>query len=230
MSKDIRECLSQFGIKPRDISLYEMAFTHSSTNASDPEHPFDYERLEFLGDSVIGMVVSELVYEEHPELDQGGLSVLKAHFIRTEGESSYALRYHFDEYIRVGKSFQGSVRDNPSILEDVFESFIGAVYLDQGLLFCHKLVRSFFEGDVRGAKVRREENPKSELQEAMQADKKESVTYKILSEEGPSHKKTFVAAVYFEDEELGRGSGHSKKEAETEAARAALSKLAITKK
>jgi ribonuclease-3 len=232
MSNDLTPLLKQFNIVPKDMRLFEMAFTHSSVNGltNSPSETFDYERLEFLGDSVVGMVVSELVYIEHPEMDQGGLSQLKSQFIRTEGESSYALRFHFDEYIRVGKSFQGDVKSNLSILEDVFESFIGATYLDQGLDFTYKLVKSFFENDVKRALVNPDENPKSELQEAMQADHKESVTYAILDETGPAHDKTFYAAVYFETDELGRGEGRSKKEAETNAARNALSKLAKARK
>ena len=111
-------------------------------------------------------------------------------------------------------------------MNSAVESFVGAVFLDQGLDFTYKLVRNVFEEDVKNGQIHQEQNPKSLLQECMQADHKESVTYKIVGESGLSHKKTFVAAVYFEDEELGRGVGPSKKAAETAAAKDALEKMA----
>jgi ribonuclease-3 len=226
MAKPLAPLLQEFKIVPHDETIFEMAFTHSSANGALGHNAFDYERLEFLGDSLIGLVVSELVYIEHPELNQGGLSKLKAQFIKTQSESSYARRFHFEDYIVVGKSFQGKVGDNPSILEDVFESFIGATYLDQGREFAYSLTRSFFEEDVKKAKLNLLEDPKSMLQEAIQSESKESVSYKILSEEGPSNDKLFISGVYFDNQELGEGQGHSKKEAEFAAARDALAKLA----
>ena len=216
----------QFGFLPHDETLYVLAFTHSSYNGMAGTRHQDYERLEFLGDSLIGMVVSEMCYIYHPEMAQGELSVLKAQFIRTQSEASYCKKLGLDKYIRVGVSFQGKIQDSLNVLEDVFESFVGAVFLDQGLDFTYRLVRWIFEEDIKNGKIHREQNPKSLLQECMQADHKESVTYKIISETGLSHKKTFVAAVYFEDEELGRGTGPSKKAAETAAADDALKKMA----
>jgi ribonuclease-3 len=224
--KDLDELFAKWGIHCRDRSLYELAFTHSSVNGMAGTKHQDYERLEFLGDSVIGMVVSDLCFTLHPEMQQGGLSVLKAQFIRTDSESGYALRLGLDEYIRVGASFKGDVSKAKKVLEDVFEAFIGALYIDQGREFALTFLSDLLRQDIAMAEVLEEENPKSELQEAMQADHKESVTYEILAEEGPSHDKTFTAAVYFEGQELGRGQGHSKKEAESAAARTALGKLA----
>lgn len=218
----------QFKILPHDEELYLLAFTHSSYNGMAGTRHQDYERLEFLGDSVIGMVTSELCYRYHPEMEQGELSILKAQFIRTQAEADYCRKLGLDQFIRVGASFQGKVSDATSVLEDVFESFIGAVFLDQGLDFTYALVRGIFEEDIKHGSIHVEENPKSALQEAMQAERKESVTYKIIAEEGPSHDKSFVAAVYFEETELGRGKGKNKKAAETAAAADALAKLAKT--
>ena len=219
----------KFGFLPHNEELYDLAFTHSSFNGMAGTRHRDYERLEFLGDSIIGMVISELCYIHHPNMTQGELSVLKAQFIKTQSEADYCKRLGLDSFIKVGVSYQGNVSDSPSILEDVFESFIGAVYLDQGLDFTYKMVRKIFEEDVKTSTIHQEENPKSLLQEFMQGDKKESVTYKILREEGPSHDRRFLAAVYFEDSELGRGEGRNKKAAETEAARDALKKMAKLK-
>lgn len=220
----LEEFLSSFQIVPRDISLFEMAFTHSSVNGASGKNHFDYERLEFLGDALVGLVTSDLIYHYHQDLNQGGMSKLKAQFVKTESEASYALKMHLDEHIKVGKSLQGNI--NHSILEDVFESFIGAIYLDQGLDFAYRFVRSVFESDIKNGSLNRFEDPKSMLQEAIQAENKESVSYKVIKEWGKSNDKHFISAVYFESEMLGSGEGKSKKEAEFNAARDALSKLA----
>lgn len=227
MASEYMPLYRRFGILPHDENLYNLAFTHSSYNGMAGTRHQDYERLEFLGDSVIGMVTSELCYIYHPDMTQGRLSVLKAQFIRSAAEADYCKKLGLNEYIKVGASFAKDASNNVSLLEDVFESFIGAVYLDQGLDFCYKLVRSIYEEDIKNATIDMAINPKSYLQECMQADKKESVTYRIVSELGAGGDKTFVAAVYFEGNEIGRGSGKNKKAAETEAARDALKKMSL---
>lgn len=227
MASQYRLLYRQFGILPHNEELYSLAFTHSSYNGMAGTRHQDYERLEFLGDAVVGMVVSELCYIHHPKMEQGQLSVLKAQFIRSSSEADYCKKLGLNQYIRVGASFAKDASKNVSLLEDVFESFIGAVYLDQGLEFAYKLVREIFEEDIKNASINEYINPKSFLQECMQADHKESVTYRILSEIGTGLEKQFLAAVYFEDKEIGRGVGHNKKEAETNAAKDALSKMAL---
>ena len=153
--------------------------------------------------------------------------MLKSQFIRTSAEAEYCKKLGLNEYIRVGASFAKDASSNISLLEDGFESFIGALYLDQGLDVCYKIVRSIFEEDIASAKVDITVNPKSYLQECMQADKKESVTYRIVEEHGSGGDKVVVAAVYFEGAEIGRGSGKNKKAAETEAASDALRKMSL---
>ena len=216
-----------FQILPKNEELSALAFTHSSYNGMAGTRHQDYERLEFLGDSVVGMVVSELCYIYHPEMEQGKLSMLKSQFIRTSAEAAYCRKLGLNQYIRVGASFAKDASANESLLEDVFESFVGALFLDQGLDKTYQIVRSIFEEDVKSAKVDLSVNPKSYLQECMQADKKESVTYRIIEERGSGGDKVFVAAVYFEGAEIGRGSGKNKKAAETEAASDALRKMSL---
>jgi len=225
--KDLSALLKELGITPRSLLLYEMAFTHSSCNGMNRVIHEDYERLEFLGDSVIGLVVADLCYSSHPEMEQGELSMLKAQFIRTDSEAHYALALHLDEYIRLGTSFLIPIKEASHVLEDVFESFIGAIYLDQGRDATYAFVRKIFEKDIQGAEVLEESNPKSNLQEAMQAEKKEAVSYKTIAEEGPAHARSYTCAVYFEGSELGRGTGSSKQVAEVEAAKAALKHLSL---
>ncbi|MBQ7244457.1 MAG: ribonuclease III, partial [Bacilli bacterium] len=190
MASEYLALYRRFNILPNNEELYTLAFTHSSYNGMAGTRHQDYERLEFLGDSVIGMVVSELCYIYHPEMEQGRLSVLKSQFIRTAAEAEYCKKLGLNEYIRVGASFSKEASTNLSLLEDVFEAFIGAIYLDQGLQTCYRITRAIFEDDVKNAVVDLTINPKSYLQECMQADKKESVTYKILEEKGSGQDKT----------------------------------------
>ena len=217
----------KLGITARNKDVYDVALTHSSFNAVSSKKHQDYERLEFLGDSVVGLVTGELCYRYHPEMQQGDLSVLKSQFIRTESEAGFALELGLNQFVRVGPSFYGQIEDNLSLLEDVFESFIGALFLDQGMEFTYKFVYELFEKPIKFGQIRYEKNPKSELQEAIQADTKDTVTYRTIKEEGPSNNKYYVIGVYLSDMELGRGAGRSKKEAEAAAAEDALKKRAF---
>ena len=219
----------RFMILPKNEELYRLAFTHSSYNGMAGTRHQDYERLEFLGDSIVGMIVSELCYLYHPEMEQGRLSILKAQFIRSSSEANYCKKLGLNEYIKVGPSFSKEAKNNVPLLEDVFESFIGALYLDQGCDFTLNFVRKIFDEDIKNATIDYTINPKSYLQEAMQADNKESVVYKIIEERGTPMEKVFVAAVYFEGNQIGKGEGHNKKTAETEAAKDALSRMSLPK-
>lgn len=222
----VEPLLASLNITPNDVSIYELACTHSSYNAMAKTKHHDYERLEFLGDSLVGFVMSELCYKLHPDMRQGELSVLKAQFIRTESEANYARKLGLPEYIKVGISFQNKISESGPLLEDVFESFIGALLLDKGLDYAYVFVKQLFYNDVKDAKITVEGNPKSELQEIIQAESREALVYQLVSESGPAHNKTFEIAVLFEGSELGRGVGKSKKEAESNAAREALKKVA----
>lgn len=219
----------RFMILPKNEELYRLAFTHSSYNGMAGTRHQDYERLEFLGDSIVGMIVSELCYLYHPEMEQGRLSILKAQFIRSSSEANYCKKLGLNEYIKVGPSFSKEAKNNVPLLEDVFESFIGALYLDQGCDFTLNFVRKIFDEDIKNGTIDYTINPKSYLQEAMQADNKESVVYKIIEERGTPMEKVFVAAVYFEGNQIGKGEGHNKKAAETEAAKDALSRMSLPK-
>ncbi len=229
MSSEFMPLYRRFMILPKNEELYRLAFTHSSYNGMAGTRHQDYERLEFLGDSIVGMIVSELCYLYHPEMEQGRLSILKAQFIRSSSEANYCKKLGLNEYIKVGPSFSKEAKNNVPLLEDVFESFIGALYLDQGCDFTLNFVRKIFDEDIKNATIDYTINPKSYLQEAMQADNKESVVYKIIEERGTPMEKVFVAAVYFEGNQIGKGEGHNKKAAETEAAKDALSRMSLPK-
>lgn len=224
--KPILELLQNLDIKPKHISLYETAFTHPSYNADANTKHHDYERLEFLGDSVIGLVVSEISYGARPEMAQGPLTKMKSALVSTASLSELARKYKFHEYVLVGNSFSGDVSKANHLLEDVFEAFFGALYLDQGFLVARKLLIDIFINTIKNYNIEDTMDYKSKLQEEMQAEHRESVTYELISESGPSHNRRFVVRVVFDGIELGVGEGTTKKQAEQMAARAALNKEA----
>lgn len=222
--KDINYLLKKIKIKPKNISLYEMAFTHSSYNADAKTKHHDYERLEFLGDSVLGCVVSELAFKTHHDMAQGELTKLKSSLVNTHSLADFARELHFDEYIRVGNSFTRVVRESDNLLEDVFEAFIGAMFLDLGFVMARKFLISTLYRDIQKFTIEDSKDYKSNLQEAMQVEHRESVTYEIVKETGPAHDKHFISRVVFDGLEIGRGEGKTKKEAEQNAAKDALAK------
>lgn len=219
------EFFKSMNIKPKDISLYEIAFTHSSCNENVKANHIDYERLEFIGDSVIGFVVADLAYNMHPELAQGLLTKLRASLVQSGNLSRLAASYHLDKYIKVGNSLKNQdISKMNRILEDVFEATIGAIYLDQGLRRTYGIVKKIFYPEVKNFDPSMLHDYKSQLQEYIQAENRETVDYVVVKESGPSHDKTFEIEVRLENITLGKGVGKSKKEAEQMAAKNALSK------
>lgn len=224
--RPVSELLEKLNIKPKHISLYETAFTHSSYNADANTKHHDYERMEFLGDSVIGLVVSEVSYGARPEMTQGPLTKMKSNLVSTTSLADLARKYDFPNYIRVGNSFSGDISKANHLLEDVFEAFFGAIYLDQGFEVARKLLIDIFINIIKNYNIEDSTDYKSKLQEEMQAEHRESVTYEVISETGPSHDRHFVVHVVFDGMELGVGEGSTKKQAEQMAAKAALEKEA----
>ena len=227
MKKDINIFLDKFNIKTKNKELYERAFTHSSFNSDAKTHHHDYERLEFMGDSVLGFVVASLIFKHHPEMEEGDMTRMKSTLVQSMSLAKFAKELGYDEFIRAGHSLSfEEASKNHNILEDVFEAVIGAMYIDQGIEFCIQFITKVFENEVINFKSDDYKDYKSLLQEAMQAEYRESVVYKTLEENGPPHDRTFKVAVTFNDIVLGVGVGKSKKEAAQRAAKDALSKKA----
>ncbi|MCR5079463.1 MAG: ribonuclease III [Bacilli bacterium] len=220
--------LEKFGIVPNQPELYRLAFIHRSYNGWVGTKGVDYERLEFLGDSVVNLVTAELCYLLHPDMPEGELSKLRAQFICTESEANYARELGLPPYLVTGPSLGESERNSPHVLEDIFESFLGAIYLDQGPEFAMDLVRNLLRERIAKGKVILELNPKSTLQEAVQGDSRGELTYQVIRESGEPNRKHFVIGVYLDGTELGRGEGPSKKVAERNAALSALSKMVVS--
>ena len=224
--KDIREFLKQFNIEPKHPVLYEQAFTHPSYNADANTKHHDYERLEFLGDSVIDLCIAEMSFIARSDLNQGNLTKMRAALVNTNGLSNMARKYNLHEYIRLGNSFSGDISKANHILENVFEAFIGALYLDQGFKNTKEVLVNMFLDQIKKFSIDELTDYKSKLQEEIQAEHRESVTYELIGESGPAHDKRFKVRVLFDGIELGTGEGSTKKEAEQLAAKAALEKEA----
>ncbi|AEN99100.1 Ribonuclease 3 [Fructilactobacillus sanfranciscensis TMW 1.1304] len=219
----------KYNIKFNNEELLDEAFTQASYVNEHPDQDLKfYERLEFLGDAVYQLVVSDYIFKRYPEMPQGRLTRLRAAMVNRLSFSRFARECHFDKYIRLGKGEEkAGARKRDSLLCDIFESFIGAVYLDQGIEtvkhFCNlvifpKLDEGWFNEFF---------DHKTELQEAVQINGPVKIEYKLLDENGPDNDRQFKVAVFVDDQELGVGEGHSKKNAEQLASKMALDKLGI---
>lgn len=225
--KNILDLLLQFNIKPINIDLYIEAFTHPSLNKDNQAYQKNYERLEFMGDSVVNMVVANLIFSYHPDFPQGIMSKSRAKLVRTEGLFKMAEKYDLASYVRFGQSISfPMIRESPKILENVFEAFIGAVYIDQGYEKVHTILNRIFLDEVIKIDPQDLTDYKTALQEAFQAEHRDAVRYEVIKEDGPPNDRIFTVTVSYNETVLGTGTGKSRKKAEQEAAKAALDKKA----
>jgi ribonuclease-3 len=207
-----------------DRSLLEQALTHPSF-ADEAGVRADYERLEFLGDAVLGLVVVEEVFRRHPDLPEGVMTKMKIAVVAGSTLSEVAASLHLDDLLRFGLSERGTGRRGmDSALENAFEALVGALYLDAGLEVARRFVLESLGDRIEPDIVEGIEHPKSRLQEIVQASG-DAPAYAIVSAQGPPHERTFVAEVSVGGKVLARGSGASKKEAEMNAASEALSRV-----
>ncbi len=222
---DLQVLFDRIHIKPKDISYYELALIHSSYNAEAKTKHKDYERLEYIGDAVLGYVAADLIYRLHPEMGPGNMSKLRSYLVKSKALANYARKINLSEFIKTGHSIDPEqVNESDKILEDVFEALIGAIYLDLGIHKAFSYVKSFIYNDIKNANEDVLTDYKTKLQEAMQAEYRDIVKYEVIKESGPAHNKTFTVNVSFDGIILGTGTGKSKKEAEEQAAKAALAK------
>ncbi len=219
---------SSFGVSIKNSSVYELALTHPSCNNEQNTKHHDYERLEFVGDSVIGFVSADLIYKVHGEMDQGLMSKLRSYLVCSKSLANYSRKYKFYEYIRIGHSIsQEQLIKSDKILEDVFEALIGALYLDQGIEVAYRVIKSILFDDIVNTGIDELIDSKTRLQEEIQSEYREAVKYVLVGESGPAHDRTFEVQVLFNGIVLGKGVGKSKKAAEEAAAKDALSKRSI---
>lgn len=208
----------------RDKQLLRRALTHPSA-VEDRDPAAYYERLEFLGDSIIGFVIAEEVFRRYPDLPEGGLTRIKVSVVSGAVLAKTAADLGLAEAIIVGKSEAGTGgRGLTKALENVYEALTAALYLDGGIRVARRWVLRTLGPLITAEVAETPENPKSVLQELVQA-RGVAPVYLDLGHEGPPHERTFVCAVEIEGERLGEGQGRSKKEAEAAAAAAALARL-----
>lgn len=207
--------------------IFDVALTHRSFAFEQTEPVEHNERLEFLGDAILGAIVTDLIYRRHSELAEGEMARLRASIVNTHALADLARVHGVGEHIRLGKGEDVSGgRDKPSLLADTFEAVIGAVYLERGLAELRSKLDPIFEERIAEAlKAEHRYDSKTALQEVVVRETSELPTYRVSSS-GPDHDRRYTAYVYVSDELYGTGSGRSKKEAEQMAAREALSHYA----
>ena len=206
------------GVRFKDASLREMALTHRSF-AFEQDLAVNNERLEFLGDAVLGLVVTDMAYRDFPDLPEGELAKLRAAIVNAASLADVARDVGLGEHLLVGKGEELSGgRDKASILADALEAILGAIYLDRGLDTARKVIeRLFHPRIVAYARGEGSRDYKTILQEAASSELRALPEYRI-AERGPDHEKEFTATVYLAGEPWGTGTGRSKKEAEQQAA------------
>ena len=210
----------------RDPSLLQTALTHSSyVNEHPREQAACYERLEFLGDAILGLTAAELLYRWDPELPEGRMTRIRAELVCEESLCRTAQKLGLGRFMRLGKGEElNHGRERPSILADMVESLIAAVWLDGGKEEAVNFIRQFVLQDASEYIRSRSTDNKTRLQELVQQQPGSSIRYEILGESGPDHDKRFFCCVYVNGLYSGEGSGRTKKEAEQAAAGDALSR------
>lgn len=220
---------SRLGYRFRDPWLLETALTHRSHRHEQGHAPVDYERLEFLGDALLGFVVAERLYREDDEAPEGVLSRRRQALVRTSTLADVSRAMGLGESVRLGRGEDATGgRDKPSLLADLFEAVLGAVYLDGGIRAGRAFVRRHLGRRIDAAGRQDVDEPKTQLQEVMQARLQRTPRYRIVSTSGPDHAMTFEVEVLVGRRVLARGRGSNRKRAEKDAARRALSDLAGT--
>lgn len=223
----LNDFLKEQKIPFQHYELFEEAFTHPSYVNEANRKIHHYERLEFMGDAVLQLYVSEHIFKKYPNVPEGSLTTLRAKLVREESLAKFARELGLGQYMILGVGeIKNGGRDRDSVLANVFEAFMGAIYLDCGkdyvLMMLEKTIFKHVE-DIDNEEI---QDYKTTLQELMQADVRKTVTYELLSTEGPSNAPIFEVAAIMDHMRLGVGRGSSKKRAEQKAAQDALNKLA----
>ena len=210
--------------KFRNSLLLAEALTHPSLGHEAQRYHFDYQRLEFLGDAVLQLVITEYLFSHFQAEAEGQLTKLRSRLVSRDALRTHAAALDLGRYTLMGRGEEASGgRERTSTLADAFEALIGALYLDGGLEVAKNFILTQTRSDL--AKLAEEPvdfNPKGDLQELLQSTSPRSPVYELVSQSGPEHEKTFVSEVVWEGIVLGQGTGRSKKQAETAAALEAL--------
>ena len=221
----MEKLFEKLNISPKNKNLYATAFSHSSY-ANEHKAKNDYERLEFLGDAVLDLVIADYLYSNQKE-KEGEMTKIRASYVCENALFEYSMNLGLNEYIKVGhgEEKEGG-KFKKAIVADIFEALIGAIYLDLGYATARKTVLQIIVPYIENPDITFFSDYKSALQEYVQTVQK-SLTYNLIKEEGPAHERVFTVEVEVDNIIYGIGIGQSKKEAEQEAAKEALKKLAV---
>ncbi|MBI2017869.1 ribonuclease III [Candidatus Daviesbacteria bacterium] len=227
MTENFSSLLKKLQLNFKNLNLLQQAFTHRSYLNETRGNFASNERLEFLGDSVLSLVVSNYLYDQRREDAEGDLTNLRAYIVKTKSLAQAASDLGLGDFLKLskGESLSGG-QNNPQLLANTYEALLGAIYLDQGLEGVKKVISKtlfpLFEKEIKSGPPK---DAKSNLQEIVQEKFKESPKYRILNTRGPDHAKEFVVGVYIGGKQHGEGVGSSKQEAEEIAAQKALKML-----
>lgn len=218
---------SRFGLDFSDLGLLDTAFTHTSyANEHRLLKVSHNERLEFLGDAVLQLTISQYLYKKYPKKPEGDLSKLRAAIVREESLADFSRRCGFDDFVKLGKGEEKTGgRQRAAILADLFEAFLGALLLDKGVATVEAFLEDVVIAQVEQGNYAQVADHKTALQEVLQVDGDVAISYQVVEETGPAHDKQFVVAVSVDGKVLAQGQGKSKKLAEQAAAKGALATL-----
>lgn len=225
---DWNDCQKNLGISFHQESLLEQAFVHSSYSNENPDFAWpSNERLEFLGDAILNFIVTEKLYEEFPKLPEGELTEIRASLVCRDTLAEQASSLKLGDWLLLGRGEEANRgRAKTSNLANALEALIGALYLDQGLAKSRRFILRQLKPELEKIKAgKTTSNYKALVQELIQGQKRPTPVYRLVEAIGPDHSKQFTAEILVDGEALGRGTGKSKKVAESQAARAAWEKL-----
>lgn len=220
----MNEFLDKYNITIRNQKLYDTAFSHSSF-VNEHNLKNDYERLEFLGDALLELSVSDYLYKKFSE-DEGEMTKTRSSYVCEDALYQYMIDLDLIKYIKVGHGELVSGSIKKAIVADIFEAFMAVIYLEEGYYKAREVILDIIVPYINNPSVSFLNDYKSVLQEAMQTEKR-SILYETVAEDGPPHDKTFTVIVKIDNVIYGKGIASSKKEAEKEAAKEALKKLAV---
>lgn len=230
-SRNIEGIEASLGYTFRNKSLLATALTHKSYYHENSSALRNHnERMEFLGDSVLGLIMAEVLYTNEESLTEAGMSKIKSYLVKELVLFEMASRLSLGDYLRLGKGEESTGgREKKSVLSDAFEALVGAIFLDSDYATVKGVVLRLFDERIRRAILKKEAYDfKSELQEKVQSALGTLPEYRIVKQEGEEHKKIFTTEVYIHGELFGTGTGKSKKESQMNAAKEALQKLAVS--
>ncbi len=226
----MKEFLDKNKIEYRNINLYEQAAVHRSFINENPRFELGHnERLEFLGDAVLELIVTDFLYVQYPHHAEGDMTSYRSALVNANTLSEVALNLNLNDYLKLSRGEAKEIeitRARMSILADTYEALLGAMYMDIGYDACRKWVTKTLlintDEIIRGGNYK---DSKSHVQEKCQEKLQITPTYKIMSESGPDHDKVFIVGIYFEEKEIAKGEGKSKQLGEVDAAKNAITKM-----